>query len=303
MVRDLALTDEDDFLWPSNQVALALYKEKGGTLLGADNIFNSPIVLYSWAPVVDALVSRGIATQIEAGSYSVDLAQLVQLVIEGSTWSDLGVADLHGRVTIHTTDPAYSNSGNMFSGLMANVLNGGDVVNLTTLPAVLPTLQTFYTRLGYMEQSSGDLFQQYLTTGMGAKPIIAGYESQLLEFSLQNENLLDQVRDSVRILYPSPTVWSSHPLIARTADGLRLMNALKDPEIQRLAWEKHGFRTGLVGIVNDPKVLQIGGIPAQITSVIDMPAPDVMDRIIQSIRAVVPSTPTAAVLPRRSLVA
>ena len=31
-----------------------------------------------------------------------------------------------------------------------------------------------------MEASSSDLFDQFLKTGMGAKPVIAGYENQLL---------------------------------------------------------------------------------------------------------------------------
>lgn len=185
----------------------------------------------------------------------------------------------------------------MFAGLLANVLNGGEVVNGSTIEPALPQVRAFFARLGFMEQSSGDLFQQYLTTGMGAKPIIVGYESQLVEFSLENAAYEGQLKDQVRILYPTPTVWSSHPLIARTAAGVRLLDALKDPQIQKLAWERHGFRSGLIGVQNDPKVLKVVGIPADIASVIDMPGADVMDRIIQALGAVPPngaaSTPVA----------
>jgi Bacterial extracellular solute-binding protein len=293
MVRDIPLGQDVDFVWPADQVALAIYKERQGTLVKADNVFNSPIVLYSWAPVVDALVQAGIARQGEGGSYTVDLPKLVELVVEGRQWSDLGLTQLHGGVTIHTTDPAVSNSGYLFAGLLANVLNGGDVVNSTTVEPLLPTLQSFYGRLGFMEQSSGDIFQQFLATGIGAKPIIAGYESQLAEFSLQNESYRQQIKDQVRVLYPQPTVWSSHPLIARTANGAKLLDALKDPQILKLAWERHGFRSGLAGVSNDPSVLQIAGIPAQITSVIDMPSPAAMDRILQALKAVAVGTPTA----------
>lgn len=51
-------------------------------LLKSDNIFNSPIVLYSWAPVTDALVASGVAAK-SGGAYTVDLAKLVALVDKG----------------------------------------------------------------------------------------------------------------------------------------------------------------------------------------------------------------------------
>jgi hypothetical protein len=293
MVRDIALGQDVDFVWPADQVALAIYKDRQGTLLKAENIFNSPIVLYSWTPVVDALVAAGIAQQGEGGSYTLDLPKLIEWIVEGRQWSEIGLSQLHGRITIHTTDPAFSNSGYLFAGLLANVLNGGDVVSTTTVEPLLPTVQAFYNRLGFMEQSSGDLFQQFLSTGMGAKPIIVGYESQLAEFSLQNEAYRQQIKDQVRVLYPQPTVWSSHPMIARTANGVKLLDALKDPDILKLAWERHGFRSGLAGVSNDPKVLQIAGIPAQITSVIDMPSPSAMDRILDAVKAAAMATPVA----------
>ena len=283
MVRDLQLTPQDDYLWPSNQVALALYKQNSGQLVVQENIFNSPIVLYSWAPVVDALVQQGIVRQ-DGGFYYVDLAKLADLTLSGKQWSDIGSASLTGHIKVASTDPSLSNSGNMFFGLLATTLNGGDVVNSGTVDAVLPDLKTYSDLMGFQLSSSGDLFQQYYTTGMGARPLIAGYESQLIELSVQNKDVYSSsLKDSMRILYPTPTVWSSHPLIARTANGRRLLEALKDPEIQRIAWERHGFRSGLPGVTSDPAVLGIEGIPLQITSVVDMPDPATMDRIINAI--------------------
>jgi hypothetical protein len=161
------------------------------------------------------------------------------------------------------------------------------------LTKILPQLKLFFGRLGYMEQSSADLFQQYLTTGEGAKPLIAGYESQLIEFSAQNEAYRTQLKDRVRILYPRPTVWSSHPLIARDDNGARLLEALKDPQIQDIAWKKHGFRSGLVGVQNDPAAQPVAGIPERIDSVIDMPSPAVMDRVIQELGTVPAASATS----------
>jgi hypothetical protein len=285
MVRDLSLSDQTDFLWPSSQVALALYKQNGGKSTGSDNIFNSPIVIYSWAEVTDALIEQKIVAKRGESYYIVDFSRLCQLIADGKRWSEIGLPQLNGKIAIRTTDPTKSNSGNMFAGLLANVLNKGEVADNAAMDKLLPELKAIFERLGFKESSSSDLFQQYLTTGVGAKPMIAGYESQLIEFSLQNEAYRKQLKDRLRVLYPEPTVWSSHPLIARSKNGLRLLDAFKDPEIQDIAWRRHGFRSGLVGVTNSTGVLQTVGVPETISAVIDMPTPEVMDRIIAALES------------------
>jgi hypothetical protein len=175
-------------------------------------------------------------------------------------------------------------------------LNGGDVVDEATVGPLLPAIRAVFGRLGFMEQTSGDLFEQFLITGMGAKPIVALYESQIPEVLHQNPTYREQIGQQVRILYPRPTVWATHPFVARTENGARLLDALKDPEIQRLAWERHGQRSGVPGVPNDPAMVPIPGIPAEIPSVINMPGPGAMDRILAAIAAP-PGGPAAEPLP------
>jgi hypothetical protein len=55
--------------------------------------------------------------------------------------------------------------------------------------------------------------------------VVAYYENQLVEFSLQNRQALDLIRDQLRIIYPKPTVRASHPLIAITDAGAQLIKA------------------------------------------------------------------------------
>ena len=274
---------EIDLLWPSSQVALELFKLNNFPLVKSEIIFNSPIVLYSWDIVTEALIQEGIVEKIEEAYYIVNFAKLINYVVEGKKWSDIGLTQLFGKISITTTDPTKSNSGNMFSGLLANILHG-DVVDVNSLQPLLPTIKQIFTRLGYMPSSSHDLFQQYLTKGVGDKPIIVGYENQVVEFSLQNPKLWPKVQDKVRILYPQPTVWSSHPLIILQEKANILIEALQEEEIQKIAWEQHGFRSGLAGVQNDPKVLNIAGIPESITYVVPMPSPVVMDRIITTLQ-------------------
>jgi hypothetical protein len=284
MLCDLPL-DGMDFIWAGDQSSLAIYSDCGGTMVQSGNVYNSPVVFYSWAPLVDALVTAGIAHVESGGAYSIDFDRLLALVTEGRTWEDIGVEGLHGRITIHTTDPARSNSGYLFSGLMANEMNGGEVVTDATVDPLLSSISDIFDRLGYMEGTSGDLFEQFLTTGIGAKPIVAGYESQLLEFLLANPNYRDQVIQDVRILYPRPTVWASHPMVARTEQGAKLLSALKDPEIQSIAWEKHGNRSGVAGVRNDISAMDVPGLIGTITSVVDMPSPSTMSRILDALKS------------------
>lgn len=279
MVREV--DPEADFLWPSSEVALALYEENNDSVEDV-NIFNSPIVLYSWGRVTDALAEEGLVTQ-DGEVYEIDLAALVADIQEDRQWADVDPElGLFGGVAVQTTNPDLSNSGNMFSGLLANTLNGGEVVNEASVGSVIGEVADIYDDLGNLEDSSGELFTSFLQQGEGAFPLIAGYESQLVEFGLQNEQYVQQVQERVRILYPQPTVWSSHPLIPLNAEGERLRDALLDDEIQQIAWERHGFRAGTLSGEEDPSVLDFVGIPGEIDSVIQMPSPAVMTQIAEA---------------------
>jgi hypothetical protein len=276
------LSGDEDFLWPSSQVALEIYKINNPGSVKSEIVFNSPIVLYSWDLVTTALESANYITKEQDTYFISDFEGLLNAVIANTSWAELGVSQLYGSMTIIPTDPTKSNSGNMFSGLLANILSGS-VVDPTSLDAILPTITEFFSKLGFMEHSTGILFEQYLSKGVGSYPLIVGYENQIVEFSLQNPEIWPRIKDNMRILYPLPTVWSSHPIIALTDNGEKLLEALQDEEIQALAWEQHGFRTGLIGIENDPSALAISGIPQEITSVIPMPVPEVMNSIIQAL--------------------
>ena len=270
-----------DFLFPSNQTALELYEQINGKPVKSEIILNTPIVLYTRSAVAQALVSEGIASEAE-DVYYVDMEKLTEAIESGKTWSDIGLPQLYGSITVGTTDPTKSNSGNMFAGLLANTLCGG-VANESNLPEILPRLQSIFQKLGYMESSSADLFDQFLKTGMGAKPLIAGYENQLLEFAVENPETWEQVKGDIVLLYPTPTVWSSHVYIALDEAGTAGIDALLDQDIQRLAWEKHGFRTGVYDTPTDAAHFGVPGLAEEITQVATMPDADTMDKIIEAL--------------------
>ena len=86
------------------------------------------------------------------------------------------------------------------------------------------------------------------------------------------------------MLYPTPTVWSTHVFIALDADGQVLLNGLLDEDIQRLAWEKHGFRTGNYATVSESSSLNARGVADTITQVTQVPSYDVMKVIIEQLQ-------------------
>ena len=134
-----------------------------------------------------------------------------------------------------------------------------------------------------MESSSSDLFDQFLKTGMGAKPLIAGYESQLLEFAVQELETWEQIKGDIVLVYPTPTVWSSHVFIALDEAGAQGIDALLDEEVQQLAWEKHGFRTGVYDAPTDTAQFGVAGVAEEVTQVAPMPGAPVMEAIIAAL--------------------
>ena len=273
-----------DFLWPSSQVALEIFKIKqGDKIVRSENIFNSPIVIYSWDIIVNALVKTGIVKKELSTYYVTDMPGMLKMIREGKKWSDIGITQLYGKISVTTTDPTKSNSGNMFAGLIANILKGGDVIVESDLPQVLPELKEFFARQGFMQNTSGVLFEQFLKTGVGQYPLMGGYESQVVEFSRMHQDFWPKVKNQIKILYPVPTVWSEHPLIIVNKKAAVLVDALKDEDIQRIAWDQHGFRTGLMGVQNDPKILLADGVPASVTRIIPMPRAAVMEKIIEAL--------------------
>lgn len=268
-----------NYLFPSSQTALEYFGEVHGSAKSQEIVFNTPIVLYSHKIVADALMQQGVVTQTD-GIYYADMGKLTELILEEKQWSDIGLTQLYGSVCVDTTDPARSNSGNMFAALLANSLNGGRTVDESTVEDVLPQLKAIFSRTGYMETSSSDLFNQFLRMGVGAKPLIAGYESQILEYAAENPEDYAKIKDDIVVIYPSPTVWSTHIYIALDDAGKAGIEALTDPEVQRLAWEKHGFRTSSYAATGTGDV---SGIPVNITAVMNMPGYNVMKRIIDEL--------------------
>lgn len=252
---------------------------RGGKSVKDDIMFNSPIVVYTGWNIANALIQKGYVEKRGESYYIVRFPDMLNEIHAGKTWKDLGL-NFYGNMSIRCTDPTRSNSGNMFCGLVANMLNDGKVVGEEDLNAVAPKVKEFFSSLGMMEHSSGDIFRKFIATGI-QNSMVVGYENQIVEFMLAHPESRQAIQSSVCILYPQPTVWSSHPVIALNDKGKKLIEALSDPEIQALAWKEHGFRSGLMGVTHNVGDLGIPSIPQNIESVMPLPTAPAMDKLVE----------------------
>lgn len=228
---------------------------------------NAPIVIYSWDTVVDALIKENIVTQKDNVYYITDMNKLISYILEGKKWSDIGVDMLYGTINIDSTDPVTSSPGATYYGLLLSIMCGGTVTE-ENLQANLQNLKEFYIKSGYMNNTPADLFELYLKTGVGGKPMIVDYEKSVIDFANSNPDGWEQVKDKIRILYPTPTIWNSHCIATFNETGNEFFKAFEDKDIGQIAWSRYGFRTGITGGNYDVTKVNVSGIPQSITSTV-----------------------------------
>lgn len=275
LVREPALLSQNPaFLWPSSSILVDIAKQSGVKVGNDQVVLNSPIVVYSWQPVVDGLTQAGLVTVTAEGQHQLDLKALLDAVLADTDWSALGVEALYGRARLVSTDPNRSNSGFMFAGLALSLLSG-DVATAADLAQHGDAVLAIFRNMGFKSPSSGKLFDQYLAGGLGGEPMIVGYENQLVEWILADPERWARVQSGSGakpvVLYPRPTVYSAHPLIVIDAAANRLLDALVSPRLQELAWTKHGFRGPLGTVTGSTDTVIAGLLPSEIDAVLPMP--------------------------------
>lgn len=243
---------------------------------------NTPIVIYSWKEVANKLIDEGIVTKTNEIYYITDMNKLIDYILGGKTWNEIGLSDLYGTINISSTDPVSSSPGATYYGLLLSILGNGQITD-EGLENNLAKLKQFYQHSGYMNNTPADLFERYLKTGMGGAPMIVDYEKSLIDFANSNPNGFLQVKDDIVVLYPKPTIWNSHCFAAFSDSGKKLYQALQDADIQQIAFEKYGFRTGITGGNYDVSSVGIA-IPKSINSTVSSLKMDYYNRLIDYLK-------------------
>lgn len=273
------------YLFPSSRAAVEYGNAKGVKAPQSDIVFNSPIVLYTHKAVADGLVNGGLVTKDDSGAYHMDMAKAVDAMVANTTWADVGYTAGYGQFRIDSTDPVKSNSGNEYAALLATVLNGGQPAMVDSVARDGKTIASIFAKSGWMETSSEDSFNQFLTLGVGSKPMMVGYESQLLDLAVNQPDAFKQIKDDVVIVYPTPTVWSTHTLMAldekrrHTAEPVENTGGAEAgvgaPWLPRGQLRRHRF----------DQPIRRGGTLDQIPAVSELPNNDAMQHLITTLQS------------------
>ena len=293
LVKESVVRKDDgrhyDFIFFSDQRFYEYYKTSADTaageapretVLNGSLTLNTPIVIYSWDVVVDALMNENIVTEKDGVYYITDMEKLLDYILEGKKWKDIGLNTLYGSININSTDPVKSSPGATYYGLLLSIMCGGEV-NEANIEENLPKLKQFYEKSGYMSFAPADLFDKYLKTGVGAYPMIVDYEKSIIDLANSNPDGFAQVKDKIRILYPVPTIWNSHCIATLTEDGNNYFNAFADKDIQQIAWNKYGFRTGVTGGNYDVSSVGVNGLPQSIDTAVSGLRVNIYNRLIE----------------------
>lgn len=242
--------DKYDFAFPAGVPAASKISENY-PIKASYRVFFTPMAVASWQPVVDVLTANGIVSK-QADHYAIlDMHKLLELMDTQTRWKDLPNSEpfsIGRQVMIKSTDIRSSNSATMYLSLASYLFNDDQIVSSPEqVAAILPKTLPLFAKQGFMAGSSATPFEDYLIKGMGNSPLVMIYESQYLyQASIANSG----IRDDMVLLYPKPTIFTQHTLLALTDNGKRLGDALtNDEDLQRLAI-KHGFRSNNSALVS-----------------------------------------------------
>lgn len=282
MATDVNL-DSFDMAFPSSAPAAEKIAEK---MSGAEryDVFYTPMAIATFDNILQALERENVARQ-QGTTWQVDMAALATMQHDNVRWRDFAENDYPSPRTVQmsTTDIRSSNSAAMYLSLMSWITNESRIVSDNgQVNAVLPELTPLFTGQGYTESSSAAPFSDYLSQGVGSKPMVMVYESQFLgEDGAQNSRL----KPEMRLAYPSPTILSTHVALGFNDNGAAVARLLaEDPELQKLA-AKHGYRSSQPEAMEEFQTqLKTGQeVSTDFVDSIDPPSFDILEQLIEGV--------------------
>lgn len=228
-----------DFAFPSSTPTAEKIMEKLG-VTESFKPFSSVMGVATFAPTVEVL-RREKAVETLDGRDVISIQRLIEMARDGTTWRKVDEASANGGVVLlRTTDPADSNSAIMFLSIASAVINGGKpLAGVDELRTVMPDLCRMVSYQGQKPDTSGVLFEEYLTDGVRRTPMALVYESQFLDRA--SEQRVPAGGDH-RMLFPNPTVYAWHTLVPLTKGGGEAGRLLRDDATLKDIAAEYGFR-------------------------------------------------------------
>lgn len=268
-----------DVAFPAGQPAAAKIRDTVKTL-GSETVLVTPMAVASWQPIAEILQANGIIRETAGTWWIGDMDKLFKLMREDKRWRDLpgnSTFAVGKSILVSTTNVSTSNSAAQFLALASYLANGRDMVtDADTARRLAAGIAPMFTKQGFQEQSSAGPFEDYLSIGMGKVPLVWIYESQFFEQALRGT-----LKPGMVLLYPQPTIFSKHVVVALSDAGLRFAQAFKDPEVMAIAAD-YGFRVE----GNDSlktKLATRNLVVPEIIDVADAPVHDILETMILTI--------------------
>jgi hypothetical protein len=288
---------KQDFVFPSSAPAA----EKIKRVTGVSTVyapFYSPMAIATFKPIVQLLQNSGLASESADGTWTLDVAAYLKAVAAGTRWNQLPGADkLYNSsrsMLISSTDVRQSNSAAMYLAIASYVANGQNVVSTTDAQsAVIDQMASLFLEQGFSASSSEAPFDDYLSQGIGSKPMVMIYEAQFLGREMNSETAGSITPDMV-LMYPSPDVLSKHSVVPLTPTGDKVGKLLTDdPRLAKLA-AKYGFRPAdpavFTSVLTENKI----PVPPSPVNVIEPPSYETLEAMITNISNRYDQPPPAA---------
>jgi hypothetical protein len=243
-------------------------------------LFQSPLAIATYQPIAHCLEKLRIASQ-DRGIWWFNVEAYFQAFqkVPQPKWSDCGasMAPLAGTVLLTTTNPQCSNSAEMFVADASYAANSGTVQSISAAAKIGKELAPMIADQGFMENTTGTLFNDYLTQGMDSKPMVLIYESVFIGEKITAPG---QMARGMVLMYLMPDIYSQRTLIARDASGAAIGRILhNNPQLAQLAEQSYGFRESpplrFQQIMRHFHIL----VPTQFSSA-STPIPNILENII-----------------------
>lgn len=245
--------------------------------------FFSPMAIATFQPIASLLQNAGVV-RMDGGHRVLNMRGYLDLVDKNTRWSDLprNTAFETGKsVLISSTDVRTSNSAALYLAIASYVENGGNVVaDSAAADRVAARCAPLFVKQGYVEQSTQEPFDDFLTIGMGKTPMAMIYEAQFVARQLAKDG---SISPDMVLMYPEPTIYAKHTVVPLTADGDAAGRLLAtDPQLQRLA-AQHGFRTADAAYGRRLATERGLAPPPSLVDVVEPPTAAIEERMIDKI--------------------
>jgi len=292
-----------DCTYPASRITVDYFAANHpNTILQAVVTSTDLNVIYTWQDYLPTLMQAGIVTQVNQ-VYFVNMKPLVDAMLAGKQWADIGVA-IPGPVRIETTDPLTSTGGAIWMAYMGSFMTPGNetgskpltLTDLQANPAIYPTLYTYWELQGSQIDTTVKLFNTFISRGEGM-PMAVAYETSFVAWlSTLDDDTKTRAQDIIG-LYPNPTVGAELTLVSVNHDCDQLQHVLvEDKDIIRIARQNSGVcPPGFIcdSIVNAPWLRDNDTFPVLVSE----PKDDVTAAIQAYITTCSTGTPPGVCLP------